>query len=769
MMVQDYEERGTSDVGVDFDVAFGDDEDFDIDLSLILDHDDDRFDEDVREVPADNFYTVHENSLVQPPKELKPRRRLEEAKHQIPSAEWFDVNLHQGVIVEFWKDAITKADQLPEDKFGTRDERSGGDILLVTAVTMEPKKGGRFLRGLRLRRTRYFHTALLRYPNEVCLVAKISQDDPRPFWVQGEIEVPIDDDSIIQVRDMMFTDSEYPSLSVPQLYRRKTDVQNDPLICRYVWLHIFPTDTQRTKASEKPREGVVRKITQADWGNIRSRLQKETASHNQDGMDMVQMGRVEQTAQETIESQVAKLKVAQGTTKAYIFGDIFCGAGGASRAAKRAGLRIKYGIDNEVNACSAYKLNFSEAQVYHNDIQQILSERVDLRADIIHISFPCQYFSAAHTTLGVNDDMNSAVLLCLGDVLKKTQPRLVTFEEAPGLYNRHKLYFFFVLGAFQKHGYSVAYKVIKFMDYGLAQKRERLILFAAAPGVPLPRFPNPTRGWENEQKRPATLDDVLGGLSDWEMKPNDPLHEPRKTRKMDCLPFDRKLHRCLGCITTSGGLGNLHPCGKRTYTLREYARIQGFGDAHQFYGARRDMLRQIGNAVPPKCFKVFFDECIRTLTDVDDGKHGNVRCSPYESGSWTGLNAFDSAALPSNESFLRLGSRDFVRRDTRSSLFNRHRSRTLSPQPRFQDRRGDRVRRRSPDVGRYVGSSNRHDDAGRTADSSSRHNDVGGRAGNPRGHDDTRRRVVDLTLDDPERSPVADDELAGWEIVTAGF
>ena len=68
-------------------------------------------------------------------------------------------------------------------------------------------------------------------------------------------------------------------------------------------------------------------------------------------------------------------------------------------------------------------------------------------------------------------------------------------------------------------------------------------------------------------------------------------------------------------MTTSGGQ-NYHPDGKRDFTLREYATLQGFPPNHVFAGY--GIKRQIGNAVPPCVAKVLF-ESIKTQLDEVDG------------------------------------------------------------------------------------------------------------------------------------------------------
>jgi DNA (cytosine-5)-methyltransferase 1 len=68
-------------------------------------------------------------------------------------------------------------------------------------------------------------------------------------------------------------------------------------------------------------------------------------------------------------------------------------------------------------------------------------------------------------------------------------------------------------------------------------------------------------------------------------------------------------------ITCSGGAGNYHPSGKRDFTLREFACLQGFPLEHKFAG--NAVKRQIGNAVPPCAAKAFYEEIVKHLKMVD--------------------------------------------------------------------------------------------------------------------------------------------------------
>lgn len=68
-------------------------------------------------------------------------------------------------------------------------------------------------------------------------------------------------------------------------------------------------------------------------------------------------------------------------------------------------------------------------------------------------------------------------------------------------------------------------------------------------------------------------------------------------------------------ITCSGGVGNYHLSGKRNFTLRVFACLQGFPLEHKFAG--NAVKRQIGNAVPPCAAKAIYEEIDKHLKKVD--------------------------------------------------------------------------------------------------------------------------------------------------------
>ena len=167
-------------------------------------------------------------------------------------------------------------------------------------------------------------------------------------------------------------------------------------------------------------------------------------------------------------------------TQRYSFADGYCGAGGMTRGAVMAGLRIVWGFDIDENAAKTWALNFPYAKIYQKWANEFAtSEELGFKVDILHLSPPCQFWSPAHTTIGKNDEQNTASLFAITELLKKTRPRIVTVENTFGLERSHLDYMNSMILQFTSVEYNVGWKVVNLKDYGLPQSRQRLIVIAS--------------------------------------------------------------------------------------------------------------------------------------------------------------------------------------------------------------------------------------------------------------------------------------------------
>ena len=241
----------------------------------------------------------------------------------------------------------------------------------------------------------------------------------------------------------------------------------------------------------------------------------------------------------------------------------------------------------------------------------------NIKADILHISPPCQYFSPAHTRNAAHDDENIFALFSCCELVKKTKPRLITLEQTFGMvHERHSIYFNALLNDFTRLGYSVRWKIVKLCTWGLPQDRKRLIIIAAGPGEALPPFPEATHG--GNRRSFVKIHDCLKSV-----EVSDELHNLHSV-KYHHPPRRRLDANQLSPTITTGGVASHHPSGLRDYTLREYANLQGFPANHQFKGTRTAIKRQIGNAFAPKTVKVLYKHLHNWLLRVDGTREAYV-------------------------------------------------------------------------------------------------------------------------------------------------
>ncbi|KAF2160114.1 hypothetical protein M409DRAFT_70648 [Zasmidium cellare ATCC 36951] len=298
--------------------------------------------------------------------------------------------------------------------------------------------------------------------------------------------------------------------------------------------------------------------------------------------------------------------------KPYTYGDICAGAGGMARGAADHGFVVNFLLDHWSTACDTLRRNWPRAKVLEASIFDFctkLTFQGYMRVDILHISFPCQTHSLAHTRPGKDDDANEAAALSVGDLLRKCRPRVVTFEQTWSiLIDRRRPHFQALVHQLTSMGYNVRWKVLICSEYGNVQPRKRLFVIASCPGEPLPPFPKPTHG--PGRKPFVTIRDRLALI------PQSVLPHMQQHTKKDAAPYNP--NRVLrAAITCDGGQGDVHPSGKRSFNMQELASLAGFPPRHQFTGFKTAIRKQIGNAVPSMVAKSIFQDIEKSMRQAD--------------------------------------------------------------------------------------------------------------------------------------------------------
>ncbi|KAK5687630.1 hypothetical protein LTS10_001770 [Elasticomyces elasticus] len=275
--------------------------------------------------------------------------------------------------------------------------------------------------------------------------------------------------------------------------------------------------------------------------------------------------------------------------------DALAGGGGATTGAQSTGSIITFLLDKSVDACNTLRLAFPGATILHTVLGDFFHNNDgrgrSYQVATVHISYPCKTYSGAHTRVGKDDEMNEDAACSVEDIFRMTRPKVATFEQTNAMvsYKKNHRVWRRLIRDSTWNSYSVRWRVMDATKHGSASKRERLIIIAACPGHPLPAFP-PPRG-----ERQRTIRDVLAQVGLMRVEKHMQAFTQFKVAKPrydDDMPLNYT-------ITCSGGEGDIHPNGERSFTGQELAVLAGFPWWRRFANASMTKLREIiGNAVP---------------------------------------------------------------------------------------------------------------------------------------------------------------------------
>lgn len=279
---------------------------------------------------------------------------------------------------------------------------------------------------------------------------------------------------------------------------------------------------------------------------------------------------------------------------------LFCGAGGMDLGFIKVGHSIVWANDNDPDSCQSYE-KFLGHKPICKDIEKISSRDIP-NGDVVIGGFPCQGFSVANPYRHVEDKRNKLYLELLR-VIKDKRPKYFVAENVTGLLSIGKGEVIkMIMKDFKEAGYKAQYKVLNAADFGVPQKRLRVIILGTREDVPYRIYhPKPTH--ENAW---STVKDAISDLPEPSASCKIPNHHGTSHKvKINGFIGNRKTNwdkPAPTIVGRGGGTGGPviipHPNLNRRMTVRECARLQSFPDNFIFYGSISSQYRQIGNAVP---------------------------------------------------------------------------------------------------------------------------------------------------------------------------
>ena len=180
--------------------------------------------------------------------------------------------------------------------------------------------------------------------------------------------------------------------------------------------------------------------------------------------------------------------------------DLFSGAGGLSLGFEQAGFDIRAAVEVDPVHAAVHEFNFPKCVVLARSVVGLTAADIRLASgigksdvDCVFGGPPCQGFSLiGHRAL---DDPRNSLVLEFVRIVKELDARTFVFENVKGLtVGKAQFVLNELVEAFEASGYRVQmpWRVLNAANFGTPQSRDRLVLFGAKRGIPLPIYPRPT-------------------------------------------------------------------------------------------------------------------------------------------------------------------------------------------------------------------------------------------------------------------------------------
>lgn len=346
--------------------------------------------------------------------------------------------------------------------------------------------------------------------------------------------------------------------------------------------------------------------------------------------------------------------------------DLFCGPGGFATGFEAAGFKTVAGFDHYSPSLETFGLNHPQASTVLADIRDVSVDDVASVAgtsiDVMSAGVPCEGFSMSNRNRTKFTDERNFLFLEFLRIAEGLRPRVLLVENVANL-ARHDdgLFAREIEGGMRELGYSTSSKILNAMDFGVPQRRRRIMFVGFLNPLSKFNWPTPSHGQGEGLEPYQTVGDaILGDLprlasgsssgkysgppktsyqklmrGDQEellnhRAPNHPaetIERIRNTKPGE--PMYEKFRQRIRLSKTSpsptvvsGGIRPQfaygHPTQARGLSIRERARLMSFPDSYFFTGGLTQGRVQTGDAVPPLLAKAVASSIFKALFDANN-------------------------------------------------------------------------------------------------------------------------------------------------------
>lgn len=344
--------------------------------------------------------------------------------------------------------------------------------------------------------------------------------------------------------------------------------------------------------------------------------------------------------------------------------DLFCGIGGLTYGLRASGIDVVAGIDIDSSCRYAYEANNGADIFIEKNIKEIKGEEIctllkNYDFKVLVGCAPCQPFST-HRKDKKHRELHKdwGLLSHFARLVQEVSPDFISMENVPEIV-KESIFLRFV-EVLKELNYTISYDIVKAEEYGVPQRRRRLILLAAKNGN-ISLIPG-----DCSADHFVTVQEAIGALPAvraGETSKKDPLQtasmlseinlkrircsKPKGTWRDWPEPLKLKCHKKTSGKTYSSVYGRMswdevaptittqfycygtgrfgHPEQDRALTIREGAILQSFPANYLFVQpgeklSKKAIARHIGNAVPPKLGEAIGRSIIATCEQNQNGR-----------------------------------------------------------------------------------------------------------------------------------------------------
>lgn len=387
-------------------------------------------------------------------------------------------------------------------------------------------------------------------------------------------------------------ENSFPSMSESNLHKFKFDVDEESAIVSH-YIHLNGTKYCRPYEEEAQQIIHLEKVEQ-DIAN-------------------------EQDLQLNLFGDVLEVPFPTPLHPKFTFIDLFAGIGGFRIACQEYGGRCIYSSEWDNEAKKTYFANFGDVpfgDITQERTKQFIPEKFDLLCG----GFPCQAFSIMGKMKGFADTRGT-MFFEIQEILQRHNPPAIFLENVKQLVGHDGgRTFKVILDILSELGYHVKWKVLNALDFGVPQKRERVIIVGFKDSAKCDAFNF------DFPKKTYNLNTVLeqDDMVDRTLFASEMIRKKRLEKVEGKVLFYPSIWhenksgnisiRDYACALRTGASYNYQLVnGYRRPSSRELLRFQGFPDKYKIVVSHQEIRKQTGNSVAVPLMKAVAQKIVELL------------------------------------------------------------------------------------------------------------------------------------------------------------